>query len=106
VQHSSLLIILHSLLDLVFDVDSDETLHVLVLAVALVLVGVELLAEEDEPVLLNDAALLLLLKDLTLDVDRVLTLTRLTRLLGRRDTREATRTILLLHFLCLHSLQG
>ena len=75
------------------------------LAVALVLVGVELLAEEDEPVLLDDAALLLLLEDLTLDVDRVLTLTRLTRLLGRRDTRQAARTILLLHFLCLHSLQ-
>lgn len=75
------------------------------LAVALVLVGVELFAEEDEPVLLNDAALLLLLEDLPLDVDRVLTLARLTRLLGR-DARETTRTILLLHFLCLHSLQG
>jgi hypothetical protein len=86
-------------------VDSHETLHVLVLAVALVLVGVELLAEEDEPVLLDDAALLLLLEDLPLYVDRVLTLTSLTRLLGRRDTREPTRTILLLYFLCLHSLQ-
>jgi hypothetical protein len=50
-------------------VHADETLHVLVLAVALVLVGVELLAEEDEPVLLDDAALLLLLEDLPLDVD-------------------------------------
>ena len=96
-------LILHSLLNLIFDMYPYETLHVFVFAVTLVLIGVELLPEEDKPVLLDDTALLLLLENLTLDVNRVLALTRLARLLGG-DAREPARTILLLHLLSLHSL--
>ena len=68
-------------------------------AVPLVFIRVQLLAEQDEPVLLDDASLLLLLKDLSLDVYRVLALARLTRLLGR-DAREPARAVLLLDLHC------
>ena len=96
-------LILHSLLNLVFYMYPYETLHVFVFAVTLVLIGVELLPEEDKPVLLDDTTLLLLLENLTLDVNRVLALTCLARLLGG-DAREPARTIFLLHLLSLHSL--
>jgi hypothetical protein len=99
---------LDGLLDLVLDVDADQTLHVLVLAVALVLVRVELLAQQDEPVLLEDAALLLLLQDFPLDVDRVLPLAGRTRVFLGRVARQSAGAVLRLGLLLKgrHSLQG
>ncbi len=73
-------------------------------AVPLVFIRVQLLAEQDEPVLLDDASLLLLLKDLSLDVYRVLALARLARLLGR-DAREPARAVLLLDLHCRDTLE-
>ena len=99
---------LDGLLDLVLDVDADQTLHVLVLPVALVLVRVELLAQQDEPVLLEDASLLLLLQDFPLDVDRVLPLAGRTRVFLGRVARQSAGAVLRLGLLLKgrHSLQG
>lgn len=62
------------------------------------LLTIEFLAQEHEPVLLEDAAFLLLFKDLTLDVDGVLALASLAGVLGA-NARQSTSAILLLHML-------
>ena len=61
--------------------------------VALILVRVELLAEEDVPILPERPTLLLLLDNLTLDVDRVFTLTLVAGFLAwcHRETTHAVR---------------
>ena len=73
-----------------------------------VLIDVELLAQQDEPVLLEDAALLLLLQDFPLDVDRVLPLAGRTRVFLGRVARQSAGAVLRLGLLLKgrHSLQG
>ena len=62
------------------------------------LLTIEFLAQENEPVLLEDATFLLLFQDLTLDVDGVLALAGLAGVLAA-NAWESASAILLLYML-------
>ena len=71
-------IVFHHLLHFWLDEDACERLHVLVLLVALILIGVEFLAQENVPVLPILASFLLLLNDFALLLYRILTIALIT----------------------------
>lgn len=91
VEHGA---IIECLFHFALDENTGQTLHIFVPLVALVLVRVKLLAEQDVPILPQRPTLLLLLDNFTFDVDRVLALTLVAGFLARchRKTTNAVGT--------------
>ena len=85
-------VVLHAALnhvfDLILEVDTGKRLHFLVLEVALLLVAVEFLAEEDEPVLLDVARFFLFLENLAFNVHGIFSFAAV----AARHSRSAWQT--------------
>ena len=80
------------LIQFVFQINSSQTLHLLVLEITLLFVTIQLFPQKNEPVFFQQARLLLFFEDISLQMHRVFAFTAVTTWLANR-ARETTSTV-------------